>query len=88
LIPLKTEARSGSTGVWGRRPLLRKGSAQQPAIVAALPDALFSPIVCTRGRTEEPDRFLLSVINQSGDIRREIIVVDQNMDGRLDQKNP
>ena len=40
-------------------------------------EALFSLIVCTRGRTEELDRFLLSVINQFGNIRCEIIVVDQ-----------
>ena len=53
-------------------------------IVDAPPDALFSLIVCTRGRTKELNRFFLSVINQSGDIRCEIIVVDQNTDGRLD----
>ena len=53
-------------------------------IVDARSDALFSLIVCTRGRTEELKRFLLSVRNQIGDIRCEIIVVDQNTDGRLD----
>jgi hypothetical protein len=87
LIPLKTEARSGSTGVWGAAPSSSERVCTT-AIVAALPDALFSLIVCTRGRTEESDRFLLSVINQSGDIRCEIIVVDQNTDGRLDPKRP
>ena len=58
--------------------LAQKGSERRG------PSALFSLIVCTRGRTEELKRFLLSVRNQIGDIRCEIIVVDQNTDGRLD----
>ena len=44
---------------------------------------MFSLILCTRGRTEELKRFFVSIVNQVGDIRREIIVVDQNTDERL-----
>ena len=44
---------------------------------------MFSLILCTRGRTEELKRFLVSIVNQVGDIRCEIIVVDQNKDERL-----
>ena len=39
--------------------------------------------MCTRGRTEELERFFESVLNQVGDTRCEIIVVDQNIDDRL-----
>ena len=44
---------------------------------------MFSLILCTRGRTEELKRFFVSIVNQIGDIRCEIIVVDQNTDDRL-----
>jgi glycosyltransferase involved in cell wall biosynthesis len=53
-------------------------------LVDAPPGVLFSLIVCTRGRTQELDCFFESVINQLGDTRCQIIVVDQNTDGRLD----
>ena len=46
-------------------------------------EGLFSLIVCTRGRTEELKCLLDSIVNQVGDIRCEIIVVDQNTDERL-----
>ena len=46
-------------------------------------EGFFSLVVCTRGRTEELKRFLRSIISQVGDTRCEVIVVDQNADGRL-----
>jgi glycosyltransferase involved in cell wall biosynthesis len=80
---LKTETKSQSTDVSSQT----SGSLDKvgtEGIGEARSDALFSLIVCTRGRTEELKRFLLSVRDQIGDIRCEIIVVDQNTDGRLD----
>ena len=53
------------------------------AIANAPTEGMFSLIVCTRDRTEELKRFFVSIVNQVGDIRREIIVVDQNTDERL-----
>jgi GT2 family glycosyltransferase len=46
-------------------------------------EGMFSLILCTRGRTEELKRFFVSMVNQVGDVRCEIIVVDQNTDDRL-----
>jgi glycosyltransferase involved in cell wall biosynthesis len=80
---LKTETRSKSSDVWARASSSFE-KVRTEGIVDAPFEALFSLIVCTRGRTEELNRFLLSVINQFGDIRSEIILVDQNGDGRLD----
>jgi glycosyltransferase involved in cell wall biosynthesis len=80
---LKTETKSQSSDV-SSRASCSFDKVGTEGIGEARSDALFSLIVCTRGRTEELNRLLLSVINQSGDIRYEIIVVDQNTDGRLD----
>jgi GT2 family glycosyltransferase len=79
LIRLKAEASLGPVGGLGTRSpsyegLRTTGSRSAP---------LFSLILCTRGRTEELKRFLVSVSEQVGDIRCQIIVVDQNTDERL-----
>lgn len=80
---MKTESKSQSSDV-SSRASCSLDKVGTDGILEARSDALFSLIVCTRGRTEELKRFLLSVRNQTGDIRCEIIVVDQNTDGRLD----
>jgi glycosyltransferase involved in cell wall biosynthesis len=79
---LKTKRGTERNDVWGRASSSAE-KARTEGIVDAPFEALFSLIVCTRGRTDELDRFLLSVINQFGDIGCEIIVVDQNTDERL-----
>jgi glycosyltransferase involved in cell wall biosynthesis len=79
---LNTETKSQSTDV-SSRAWCSLDKVGTEAIGEAGSDALFSLILCTRGRTEELKRFLLSVRNQVGDIKCEIIVVDQNADGRL-----
>ena len=80
---LKTETKSQSSEV-SSRAFCSFYKVGTEGIGEARSDPLFSLIVCTRGRTEELKRFLLSVRNQIGDISCEIILVDQNTDGRLD----
>jgi GT2 family glycosyltransferase len=82
LIRLKTEASLGSSGTFGAASSSAE-SVCKTGVVNAPIEGLFSLIVCTRGRTEELKRFFVSIVDQVGDIRCEIIVVDQNTDGRL-----
>ena len=76
---MKTEPPSESNSLWEAR-LSASKKVCATGIVDASIDGLFSLIVCTRGRTEELKRFFVSIVNQVGDIRCEIIVVDQNPD--------
>ena len=79
---MQTEASLGLSG-----PLAAASSSCESVsatgVVNAPTEGMFSLILCTRGRTEELKRFLVSIVNQVGDIRCEIIVVDQNKDERL-----
>lgn len=82
MIRLQTEASVGLSG-----PLAAASSSSESvcatAVVTPPTEGMFSLILCTRGRTEELKRFFVSIANQVGDIRCEIIVVDQNTDERL-----
>ena len=79
---MKTEgvlAREGSSSAAS----VSSKSSSATAIASAPIEGLFSLIICTRGRTEELTRFFESLVNQDGEIRCEIIVVDQNTDDRI-----
>ena len=79
---MKTEVNLGLSGPFAAAPSSSE-SVCATAIANAPTEGMFSLILCTRGRTEELKRFFVSIVNQVGDIRREIIVVDQNTDERL-----
>jgi len=81
LSRLKTEASLGS-GLFGAVSSSSENACAR-AIIHAPIEGLFSLIVCTRDRTEELKRFFVSITNQVGAVRCEIIVVDQNTDERV-----
>ena len=78
---MKTEASLGS-GLFGAVSSSSENACAR-AIIHAPIEGLFSLIVCTRDRTEELKRFFVSIANQVGAVRCEIIVVDQNTDERV-----
>jgi Predicted glycosyltransferases len=79
---LKTEASLGLSDL-----LAASSSASENVCATDLAntptEGMFSLILCTRDRTEEIKRFFASIVNQVGDIKCEIIVVDQNTDESL-----
>ena len=79
---MNTEAGLGLSGPFAAAPSSSE-SVCTTGIVNAPTEGLFSLILCTRGRTEELKRFFVSIVNQVGDIRCEIIVVDQNPDDTI-----
>ena len=79
---MKTEASLASNRPFGAASSSYE-SLRTTGIRSAPPNELFSLILCTRGRTDELERFFVSIVNQVGDIRCEIIVVDQNTDERV-----